>query len=78
MRSDRNSEAPILDSGAICAGSGGNCSHQRLNANDVEDAGEFIREDVRRHLGAYILQSFHLEMCCAHPCLDGAEGVLDG
>ena len=78
MRGDRHSEAPILDSCATCAGSGGNCSHQCLDADDVENAGEIVCENMQRHFGADILQSLHLEMGRAHPSLDGSEGMLNG
>jgi hypothetical protein len=29
-----------------------NCCHERLNANDVHDAGEIVGKDVQRHLGS--------------------------
>jgi hypothetical protein len=55
------------------------CPHsldQRADADDVHDTGEIIGKHGKRHLGADILQALHQEVRGAHPCLDGAKGVL--
>ncbi len=52
--------------------------HQWADAHDVHDAFEIVGQHVQCHFGANPLQRLHLEVCIAHPGLDGAERVLDG
>ena len=53
------------------------CSNQRLDANDVHDAGEIVGEDVQGHLARDTRQRLHQEVHRAHARLDRREGVLD-
>src|SRR5215471_17278177 len=51
--------------------------HQRLNADDVHDAGEIVGEYVQRHLGRHLRKTPHQEVCRPHPHLQSAEGMFD-
>ena len=53
------------------------CRQERLNADDVHDAGEIVREHMQRHLAGDARQRFHQEVRRAHAGLDRAEGMLD-
>ena len=51
--------------------------HERLDADDVQDAREIVSKHVQCHLGGHAWQRLHQEVGCAHPRLDRAEGMLD-
>ena len=50
---------------------------ERLHADDIHDASQIISEHVQRHLGRYILQPLHQEVCRAHAHLQRPERVFD-
>src|ERR1700757_602578 len=50
---------------------------QRSGPHDVDDAGEIVGEDVKRHLGGHAWQPLHQEVGCSHPRLERPERMLD-
>jgi len=54
-----------------------NAAIRGLDADDVHDPGEIVRQYGECHLGADILQPLHQKVGCAHAHLDAAKGMLD-
>src|SRR6266481_1660813 len=51
--------------------------HQSANAQNVHHPFHIMGKNVQRHLGADVLERFHLEVRRSHPRLYRAEGMLD-
>jgi hypothetical protein len=51
--------------------------HQRLDADDVHDAGEIVGQNVQCHLGCDLWQRLHQEVGRTHPSLDRSEWMLN-
>src|SRR6266436_7257074 len=51
--------------------------HQSANAQNVHHPFHIVGQDMQRHLGADVLERFHLEVRRSHPRLYRAKGMLD-
>src|ERR1700730_5674719 len=49
---------------------------QPRHADDRHHALHVVGEHIERHLGCHFRQASHEKVCCTHPALDGAEGML--
>ena len=51
--------------------------HQSADFQHAHHAFHVVGQDVQRHLGADVLERFHLEVCRSHPRLYRPEGMLN-